>query len=90
MTEKKQPSPFRTFTPLPPLSIDEFKRLERFARQNDTGVLGAAVPEDGPYIRLVVVVDGHWRLVEQELKRMGRDFNESVPFWLNSDEAGPA
>ena len=79
-----------TFTPLPPLSIPEFERLERLAKQNDTEVVGAGAVENGPYVRLVIVLDGNWRLVEQEMKRMGRDFNESVPYWLNWDEAGPA
>ena len=73
-----------TFSPLPPLSIDDFKQLERFAGENNTEVAGAFVPEDGPYICLVAVLYGNWHLVEQEMKRMGRDFNESVPYWLNS------
>ena len=49
------------------------------------------MPEDGPYIQLVAVLDGNWRLVKQELKRMGRDFNEPDPYWLNSatGEVGP-
>ncbi len=83
---KKKTINLHSFSPLPPLSFDEFERLERLARQNDTEIIGAGAVENGPYVRLVVV-DGNWRLVEQEMKRMGRDFNESVPLWLGSDDA---
>lgn len=86
---KKKTIKVHTFSPLPPLSLGEFKRLERLAGENDTVVAGAVVPEHGPYILLVAVLHGDWRLVEQELKRMGRDFNERVPYWLNSGEGGP-
>ena len=87
---KKKTIKIESFSPLPPLSVDEFNRLERLAKQNHTTVLGVGVVENGPHVRLVLVLDGNWRLVEQEMKRMGRDFNESVPYWLNLDEVGPA
>ena len=85
---KKETIGVHTFTPLPPLSLPEFERLERLAKQNDTEVVGAGAVENGPYVRLVLV-DGNWRLVEQEMKRMGRDFYEPVPYWFNSGDVEP-
>ena len=87
---KRKKIKIHTFSPLPPLSVDEFNRLDRFAEENSTVVGGVGVLENGPHIPLVVVFHGNWRLIKQELKRMGRDFNESVPYWINWDEAGPA
>ena len=84
---KKKTITIESFSPLPPLSFDEFKRLERLARQNHTTVLGAGSVENGPYVRLVIVLDGNWRLIEQEMRRMGREFNEPFPYWLGSDDA---
>jgi len=79
-----------TFSPLPPLSLDELYTLWSVVSKKEILLACEIDRENGPTVPHLTVLDGNWRLVEQELKRMGRDFNEPVPYWLTSDEAGPA
>ena len=78
-----------TYSPLPPLSFDEFCTLWSVVSKKEILLACEIDHENSPTVPHLTVLDGNWRLVEQELKRMGRDFNKPVPYRLNS-ATGPA
>ena len=75
---KKKKIKVHTFSPLPPLSFDEFCRLWSVVSKKEILLACKIDRENGATVPHLTVLDGNWRLVERELKRMGRDFNERV------------
>ena len=85
MAKSKNQTPvIHSFTVVPPLSMEEFEKLFWFAWEKGIGLACQVDHENGPTVPLVMVLYGDWRLVEKELKRLGRDSHEPVATRFNS------
>ncbi len=74
MTRRKQ-LVIHSFGVVPPLSIAEGEQLYRFAKEKGIELALEPGMENGRPVTLLMVL-GDWRLVERELKRLGREFYE--------------
>ena len=73
-----------SFSVLPPLSMEELEKLYWFARERGIGLACEVDNENGTTVRFVAVLYGNWRLIEKELKRLGREFYEPVTALVSS------
>ncbi len=73
-----------SFSVVPPLSMEEFEQLSSFAWEKGIGLACQVDHENGPTVPLVMVLYGDWRLVEKELKRLGRDLHEPAAVRFDS------
>ena len=68
-----------------PLSTAEFERLSQFAQANSVEVNMLTVPGLGTF---VAVISGNWRLIKQELIRMGRKIGQAHPYVIGTRQDG--
>ena len=65
-----------SFGVVPPLSTAEAERLFRFAWEKGIGLALKPGMENGRPVTFLIVLYGDWRMVEEELERLGREFYE--------------
>lgn len=79
MTDSKNETMMiHTFSVAPPLSMEESEKLFWFAWEKGIGLACQVDHENGPTVPFVAVLYGNWRLIEKELKRLGREFHKPV------------
>ena len=81
---ENETSVIHSFGVVPPLSMEEFEKFYWFAWDKGIALACEVDHENGPNVPFVAVLYGNWRLIEKELKRLGREFHKPVAARVSS------